>query len=157
MDGIRAGVGPGLPVNWHTTEPGGTPHGDRRVGLPAVVAPLFFVELMRNNGGLHSLRAGGLAQSEWGNSTIEFPHVREDTAARRWTASSVKTMNIHRVRPAKSAKNEYVTIVLERRQVEAAISSLLALDLSRGHDHPSIPLALSSLRSQLRKYDAQAA
>ncbi len=56
-----------------------------------------------------------------------------------------------------SVKIEYVSLVLERREIEAAIGALIALDLSRGLDHPSITSALSSLRSQLKKHDAQAA
>lgn len=56
-----------------------------------------------------------------------------------------------------SIDNDYVDLVLERRQVEAMIGALIALDLSRGQDHPTITSALKSLRSQLKKYDAQAA
>ena len=63
-------------------------------------------------------------------------------------------MNIHKF---ESEKNEYVSLVLERRELEAAIGALLALDLSRGHDHPTITSALASLRSQLKSHQQQAA
>ena len=63
-------------------------------------------------------------------------------------------MNIHQIG---SARNEYVSVVLERRELEAAIGALLALDLSRGHDHPAITSALSTLRSQLKDYETKAA
>ena len=61
------------------------------------------------------------------------------------------------VRHISSAKSEYVSVVLERSELEAAIGALLALDLSRGHDHPTITSALTSLRSQLKSIDQKAA
>ncbi|MCH8911465.1 MAG: hypothetical protein IH867_12120 [Chloroflexi bacterium] len=62
------------------------------------------------------------------------------------------------VRQIGSTKNEYVSIVFERRELEAAIGALIALDLSRGgSEHPAITSALSSLRSQLKKFDTRAA
>ena len=66
-------------------------------------------------------------------------------------------MNVQQFSSAKTENNEYVSLVLEKREMEAAIGALIALDLSRGSDHPAISSAISSLRSQLKKHDAQAA
>ena len=40
------------------------------------------------------------------------------------------------IRQFGSVKIEYVSLVLDRREIEAAIGALIALDLSRGLDHP---------------------
>ena len=58
-------------------------------------------------------------------------------------------MNIEQFNSAQFDGGEHVSVVLERREVEAAISALLALDLARAVDHPVITSTLASLRSQL--------
>ena len=61
------------------------------------------------------------------------------------------------IKQFETANAEYVTLVLERRQIEAAIGALIALDLTRGDEHPGIASALAALRDQLKKFDAKAA
>lgn len=66
-------------------------------------------------------------------------------------------MNLQQFGSATTESDEYVSLVLEKREIEAAIGALIALDLSRGSDHPAITSAISSLRTQLKNYVKQAA
>ena len=105
-------------------------------------------------GGLHTPRVGDSAQLGQWNDGVAFTNVRAVSAFRVPRRGWFYVMN---VKQFETANAEYVTLVLERRQIETAIGALIALDLSRGNDHPAITSALTALRSQLKKFDAKAA
>ena len=101
-----------------------------------------------------SFLVGAYTHSSQAIWTLRFLHVRAGTVADALNWRQCFQMNIHHFG---SANNEYVSVVLERRELEAAIGALLALDLSRGHDHPAITSAVSALRLQLKDHETKAA